>query len=234
MPVGVCGEMGGRTLEAMALIGIGVRRLSITPVAVGPIKAMIRSLDRGAAVAALDRLLDEAAARHARRACRLGGEEQGVRSPEQAASGTVLRPASVDNGLATAMIAVVGRARRTVETESTDGGTRIWRSVRAVSVGERLRTAREAKGLSLEDVASQTRIPIRHLQHIEREEWDALPAITYCVGFARSYANAVGLDGAELGARAARPARRRPRAARRPPNIMSRPIRPGCRRARSP
>ena len=49
--------MGGRTLEAMALIGIGVRRLSITPVAVGPIKAMIRSLDAGAAGRALDRLL---------------------------------------------------------------------------------------------------------------------------------------------------------------------------------
>ena len=47
VPLGVCGEMGGRTLEAMALIGIGVRRLSITPVAVGPIKAMIRSLDAG-------------------------------------------------------------------------------------------------------------------------------------------------------------------------------------------
>jgi len=41
----VCGEMGGRTLEAMALIGIGIERLSITPAAVGPIKAMIRSLD---------------------------------------------------------------------------------------------------------------------------------------------------------------------------------------------
>jgi phosphotransferase system enzyme I (PtsP) len=57
VPIGVCGEMGGRTLEAMALIGIGVRRLSITPVAVGPIKAMIRSLDARAAGAALDRLL---------------------------------------------------------------------------------------------------------------------------------------------------------------------------------
>jgi len=57
VPVGVCGEMGGRTLEAMALVGIGVRRLSITPVAVGPIKAMIRSLDAKAATAALDRLL---------------------------------------------------------------------------------------------------------------------------------------------------------------------------------
>ncbi len=48
MPVGVCGEMGGRTLEAMALIGIGLTRFSITPAAVGPIKAMIRSLDRAA------------------------------------------------------------------------------------------------------------------------------------------------------------------------------------------
>ncbi|NNC73500.1 MAG: peptidase, partial [Sphingomonadaceae bacterium] len=44
-PVTVCGEMGGRTLEAMALIGIGIEHLSITPAAVGAIKAMVRSLD---------------------------------------------------------------------------------------------------------------------------------------------------------------------------------------------
>ncbi|HEX8379803.1 MAG TPA: helix-turn-helix domain-containing protein [Allosphingosinicella sp.] len=68
------------------------------------------------------------------------------------------------------------------------------------SVGERLRIAREAKGLSLDDVARQTRIPVRHLEHIEREEWDALPAITYSVGFARSYANVIGLDGSRIGA----------------------------------
>src|SRR5436305_10321913 len=67
-------------------------------------------------------------------------------------------------------------------------------------IGERLRAAREEKGLSLDDVARQTRIPIRHLEHIERGEWDALPAITYSVGFARSYANAVGLDGPAVGA----------------------------------
>lgn len=66
------------------------------------------------------------------------------------------------------------------------------------TVGDRLRQAREAANLSLDQVASQTRIPMRHLQHIEREEWDALPAVTYCVGFVRSYANAIGLDGAEL------------------------------------
>ena len=46
VPVAVCGEMGGRPLEAMALIGLGVERLSITPAAIGPVKAMVRSLDR--------------------------------------------------------------------------------------------------------------------------------------------------------------------------------------------
>jgi len=45
IPVAVCGEMGGRPLEAMALIGLGVERLSITPAAVGPVKAMIRGLN---------------------------------------------------------------------------------------------------------------------------------------------------------------------------------------------
>ncbi len=57
VPVAVCGEMGGRTLEAMALIGLGVERLSITPVAVGPIKAMIRSLDCSRLAPALEALL---------------------------------------------------------------------------------------------------------------------------------------------------------------------------------
>jgi phosphotransferase system enzyme I (PtsP) len=53
----VCGEMGGRPLEAMALIGIGIDRLSITPAAVGPIKAMVRSLDVGALRGVMTELL---------------------------------------------------------------------------------------------------------------------------------------------------------------------------------
>jgi len=53
----VCGEMGGRPLEAMALIGLGIDRLSITPAAVGPIKAMVRSLDRGAIMRHMTTLL---------------------------------------------------------------------------------------------------------------------------------------------------------------------------------
>ncbi|MBV9901239.1 MAG: phosphoenolpyruvate--protein phosphotransferase [Alphaproteobacteria bacterium] len=57
VPVGVCGEMGGRTLEAMALVGLGLTRFSITPVAVGPMKAMIRSLDREAIMPAMEAML---------------------------------------------------------------------------------------------------------------------------------------------------------------------------------
>ncbi|WP_298808144.1 phosphoenolpyruvate--protein phosphotransferase [uncultured Sphingomonas sp.] len=57
VPVGVCGEMGGRPLEAAALIGVGIDRLSITPAAVGPVKAMIRSLDHAALRAHMAELL---------------------------------------------------------------------------------------------------------------------------------------------------------------------------------
>ena len=57
VPVRVCGEMGGRPLEAMALIGIGIEKFSITPAAVGPVKAMVRSLDASAIRARMQQLL---------------------------------------------------------------------------------------------------------------------------------------------------------------------------------
>src|SRR6476469_483166 len=66
-------------------------------------------------------------------------------------------------------------------------------------VGEQLRVAREAKGISLEDLAAQTRIPLRHLASIETGDWEHLPAPTYTIGFAKSYAGAVGLDRSEIG-----------------------------------
>jgi len=57
VPVRLCGEMGGRPLEAMALIGIGIEQFSITPAAVGPIKAMVRSIDAAAVRAKVEALL---------------------------------------------------------------------------------------------------------------------------------------------------------------------------------
>jgi hypothetical protein len=69
------------------------------------------------------------------------------------------------------------------------------------TAGERLRAAREEKGLSLEDVAAQTRIPRRHLESLENSDWENLPAPTYTSGFAKSYASVVGLDRVEIGDR---------------------------------
>jgi phosphotransferase system enzyme I (PtsP) len=57
VPARICGEMAGRPLEAMALIGIGAENFSITPAGVGPVKAMVRSLDASAARARLEQLL---------------------------------------------------------------------------------------------------------------------------------------------------------------------------------
>lgn len=67
------------------------------------------------------------------------------------------------------------------------------------TVGQQLREAREAKGLSLEDVAASTRIPTRHLISLEESTWDKLPAATYAIGFAKNYAAAVGLDRVAIG-----------------------------------
>ena len=52
--IAVCGEMGGRQLEALALIGLGIERLSITPASVGPLKAMITQCDVSQIRAAMD------------------------------------------------------------------------------------------------------------------------------------------------------------------------------------
>nr|ART35698.1 B389 [uncultured bacterium] len=57
VPVRVCGEMAGRPLEALALIGIGIDSFSITPAAVGPVKAMVRSIDAAAVRSRVETLL---------------------------------------------------------------------------------------------------------------------------------------------------------------------------------
>ena len=78
-PVTVCGEMGGRPLAALALLGLGYRSLSITPAAIGPIKAMIRSVDLAAFSQELDGWL--AAGRDIRAAVEGWVDLQGVSLP---------------------------------------------------------------------------------------------------------------------------------------------------------
>jgi phosphotransferase system, enzyme I, PtsP len=59
VPVTVCGEMAGRPLEAMTLIGLGLRSVSMAPASIGPIKAMILSLNAAKITDCVDELIKE-------------------------------------------------------------------------------------------------------------------------------------------------------------------------------
>jgi cytoskeleton protein RodZ len=86
---------------------------------------------------------------------------------------------------------------RTLENVLSDEGAQDL-EFRFQTVGEKLKASRESKGLSLNDIALRTRIPLRHLEAIERNEHSSLPGTTYSVGFAKSYARAVDLNDSEI------------------------------------
>ncbi|SIQ64158.1 phosphotransferase system, enzyme I, PtsP [Rhizobium sp. RU35A] len=58
-PLTLCGEMAGKPLSAMALIALGFRSVSMTPTAIGPVKAMLLGLDAGQLAAELNAMLDD-------------------------------------------------------------------------------------------------------------------------------------------------------------------------------
>ena len=58
VPLTLCGEMAGKPLEAMTLIGLGFRSISMAPASVGPVKAMILSLDAGNLGRRIEELLE--------------------------------------------------------------------------------------------------------------------------------------------------------------------------------
>lgn len=62
------------------------------------------------------------------------------------------------------------------------------------TVGPKLRDARTARGLSLEDVAAITKVPRSTLELLEKDQYATLPAPVFIRGFIRSYAKVVGLD----------------------------------------
>lgn len=70
LPVSVCGEMASQPLMAFALIGLGVRQLSVTPQSVPLVKRMIRGVSAGAARAAAESARDAATAEEAERLLR--------------------------------------------------------------------------------------------------------------------------------------------------------------------
>jgi transcriptional regulator with XRE-family HTH domain len=75
---------------------------------------------------------------------------------------------------------------RPIEPESS--------AAQAARLGEALRDARVARGLSLEDLAASLRIRRAHLAALEAGRVGDLPAQVYAVGFVRAYARALGLD----------------------------------------
>jgi phosphotransferase system enzyme I (PtsP) len=57
-PLSLCGEMGGKPIEALALVALGFRELSMSPSAIGPVKAMLLATDLVAAEHFLGELLE--------------------------------------------------------------------------------------------------------------------------------------------------------------------------------
>lgn len=70
-----------------------------------------------------------------------------------------------------------------LETVSLQGG-----------IGAQLRSVREERGYSLEQVAAETRIPQRHLEKMEAGDFAGLPGRTYAIGFSRTYAKLLDLN----------------------------------------
>jgi phosphotransferase system enzyme I (PtsP) len=58
-PVTLCGELAGKPISAMALLGIGFRSVSMSPASIGPVKAMLLGLDVGALAHIMNEALDD-------------------------------------------------------------------------------------------------------------------------------------------------------------------------------
>ena len=69
------------------------------------------------------------------------------------------------------------------------------------TIGEYLRALREHKGLTLADLADTTRIRKAYLQGIEEADRSAQPSRPFAIGYVRSYAQALGIDGDAAAAR---------------------------------
>lgn len=66
------------------------------------------------------------------------------------------------------------------------------------TVSQLLKREREARGITLEEVAQKTYIKLHYLHALEEDRPDLLPAPVYTCGYIRQYAKLLGLDGAEL------------------------------------
>ncbi len=82
-----------------------------------------------------------------------------------------------------------GEAPRSLSVGRNDG---------PLSIGASLRRERELRGMSVEEVARATRIPLASVERLEADRFDDLPGEVFVRGFLRAYARAVGVDGDEV------------------------------------
>ncbi len=92
--------------------------------------------------------------------------------------------------------------RREPAVDATVGGSdeaiTLGRETLGPSVGERIRTAREAAGLSAADLAQPLNLDLKVIERIERDELDAVPGRPYILAYLRAWAGQLGLDADEL------------------------------------
>lgn len=69
------------------------------------------------------------------------------------------------------------------------------KSIRTLTLGEKLKKLRSDKRISLNEVSRLTKIQIAYLEYLEEGEYEKLPADVYVKGFLRSYADFLGVDG---------------------------------------
>ncbi len=91
--------------------------------------------------------------------------------------------------------------KRKHDTGDWAGGAEVSLESERIAVGRLLRESREARGLRIEDVASDLCIRARHLQALELGEAKDLPGGPYTLGFVRAYAEYLGLNGQDLAKR---------------------------------
>ena len=66
------------------------------------------------------------------------------------------------------------------------------------TIGKYLKRVRETCGYSLEDVAGITRINLRYLEAIEKDDFEKIPGETFSHGFIRSFARCIGISDEEI------------------------------------
>jgi transcriptional regulator with XRE-family HTH domain len=63
-----------------------------------------------------------------------------------------------------------------------------------MTVGSELKTAREAKKITLDTISKKTKIPVKYLESLEQDQFDVFPSQVYAKSFIRAYAKVIGLD----------------------------------------